>query len=120
LNPLNVYNTCFAWSEHCGSADERRQEIAMVWMSPGYWDETRQTGARMNDLVELLRSTAPIDMPLALLLEAADEIDRLTVEIEKLKGDLQIVKLQRDSTLCSQCPRAPEFEQLTELVHGSK
>jgi hypothetical protein len=33
-------------------------------------------------LADTLRNTAPIDMPLALLLEAADELDRLTGEDE--------------------------------------
>ena len=43
----------------------------------------------MSDLIKLLRSTAPVDMPLCLLMEAADEIERLTADNEMLRDELE-------------------------------
>ena len=37
-------------------------------------------------------------------------------EIARLRGDLNIARLQRDAKLCSQCPRTPELERLRALL----
>jgi hypothetical protein len=33
-------------------------------------------------------------------------------QVKDLRGDLNIERLHRDAKLCSECPRAPEFERL--------
>ncbi len=40
------------------------------------------------------------------------EIERLQREVESLRGDLNIARLQRDAKLCSECPRTAEVESL--------
>jgi hypothetical protein len=59
-------------------------------------------------IADTLRNTAPIDMPLALLLEAADELDRLTGEwqdkhdiCKELRADLKKANERNDSLLSS-------------------
>lgn len=44
--------------------------------------------------------------------DAAGHLAKRDAEIERLHGDLNIARLERDAKLCSQCPRTPELERL--------
>ena len=42
------------------------------------------------------------------------EIERLQARVEELEGDLNIMRLQRDATHVSRCPKCAATEQETE------